>query len=77
MRLWDKTRPLPSSKTLCEILRRPHEQEINETWSPNDKSLLGRLVKICDNIYSLGNGNKISESDILKEIEKLIIDLQQ
>jgi hypothetical protein len=77
LRLWVKTRPLLSCKTLCLNLRQQYEQEINETWSPNDKSLLGRLVEICDNIYSLGNGNKISESDILKEIEKLIIDLQQ
>lgn len=53
------------------------EIKIGETWSPAEKSLLGRLVKICDNIYSLGIGNNLSQSDILKEIEKLIIDLKQ
>ena len=50
--------------------------KIGETWSPDDNSLLGRLVKICDNIYSLGIGNNISQLDILVEIEKLIIDLK-
>ena len=53
------------------------EIKIGETWSPAEKSLLGRLVKICDHIYSLGIGNNLSQSDILKEIEKLIIDLKQ
>jgi hypothetical protein len=53
------------------------EIKIGETWSPNEKSLLGKLVEICDNIYSLGNGNNLSQSDILIEIEKLIIDLKQ
>lgn len=53
------------------------EIKIGETWSPYEKSLLGKLVEICDNIYSLGNGNNLSQSDILIEIEKLIIDLKQ
>ena len=53
------------------------EIKIGETWSPAEESLLGRLVKICNNIYSLGIGNNLSQSDILKEIEKLIIDLKQ
>ena len=51
--------------------------KIGETWSPNEKSLLGRLVKICDNIYSLGNGNDLSQSDISKDIDKLINDLKE
>ena len=53
------------------------EIKIGETWSPNEKSLLGRLVKICDNVYSLGNGNDLSQTDILKDIDKLINDLKQ
>ena len=53
------------------------EIKIGETWSPNDKSLLGRLVKICDNLYSLGNRNNLSQSDILKDIEKLLIELKK
>ena len=51
--------------------------KIGETWSPNEKSLLGNLIKICDNIYSLGNGNDLSQSDILKDIDKLLNDLKQ
>jgi len=50
--------------------------KIGETWSPND-SLLGRLVKICDNIYSLGNGENISQTETLKDIDKLLNDLKQ
>ena len=53
------------------------EIKIGETWSPNDNSLLGRLVKICDNISSLGNGNNLSQTDIIKDIDKLLNDLKQ
>ncbi len=53
------------------------EVKIGKTWSPNDNSLLGRLVKICNNIYSLGNGNNISQTEVLKDIYKLIIELKQ
>lgn len=51
--------------------------EIGETWSPDHNSLLGRLVKICNNIYSLGNGNNISQTETLKDIDILINDLKQ
>ena len=51
--------------------------KIGETRSPNDKFLLGRLVKICDNIYSLGNGENISQTETLKDIDKLLNDLKQ
>jgi len=51
--------------------------KIGETWSPGDNSLLGRLVKICDNIYSLGNGGNISQTETLKDIDKLLNDLKQ
>ena len=51
--------------------------KIGETWSPDDNSLFGRLVKICDNIYSLGNGNNISQTETLKDIDKLINELKQ
>ena len=50
--------------------------KIGETWSPDDNSLFGRLVKICDNIYSLGNGNNISQMETLKDIDKLINELK-
>lgn len=45
---------------------------IGETWSPNDNSLLGRLVEICDSVYTLGNGKNLSQTDIAKDIDKLI-----
>lgn len=50
--------------------------KIGETWSPDGNSVLGRLVKICDNLYSLGNQNDLSQADILRDIEKLLSDLK-
>ena len=49
--------------------------KIGETWSPNENSLLDRLVKICDDVYSLGTGESISQTETLKNIDKLIIDI--
>lgn len=51
--------------------------KIGETWSPVDNSLLGKLVKICDNIYSLGNGENISQMETKMEIDKLLNDIKQ
>lgn len=51
--------------------------KIGETWSPDDNSLLDRLVKICDNVYSLGNRNNVSQTDILRDIENLLNDLKK
>lgn len=51
--------------------------KVGETWSPNDNSSLGRLIKICDSIYSLGSGENISQTDTLKEIDKLLNDIKQ
>ncbi|WP_312173030.1 hypothetical protein [Chryseobacterium sp.] len=51
--------------------------KIGETWSPDDNTLLHRLVKICDNIYALGNGNNLSQTNILRDIEKLLYDLKE
>ena len=48
-----------------------------KTWSPTDNTLLYRVVKICDILYSIGNGKNISQADILKEIDKLINDLKK
>ena len=50
--------------------------KIGETWSPGDKSLLGRLIKICNKLYSVGKRNKISQTDLLNEVDKLLKDLQ-
>ncbi len=53
------------------------EIKIGETWSPNGKSLLRNLVNVCDNIYSLGNENNLYQSDILKDIDKLLNNLKK
>jgi len=53
------------------------EIQIGETWSPNKDTLLGRLVKICDKLCSIGNEKDISQSKILEEIDKLINELKQ
>ena len=53
------------------------EIQIGETWSPNKNSLLGRLVKICDELCLIGNKNEISQSKILAEIDKLINDFKK
>ena len=53
------------------------EIRIGETWSPSKNSLLGRLVKICNNLYSIGDEKSISQTEILTEIDKLINDLKQ
>ena len=53
------------------------EIKIGETWSPNKGSLLDRLVEICDNLYSVGVGNTIGQSEIIKEITLLINDLKE
>jgi|GEM_PF-1097371 len=50
--------------------------KIGETWSPSDDSFLGRVVKICDTIYSLENGS-ISQTEIVKDIDKLLNILKQ
>jgi hypothetical protein len=50
---------------------------IGETWSPDDNSLLGQLVKVCNNLYSIGNRKKISQTDILKDVDKLLNDIKE
>ena len=39
-------------------------------------SLLRRLVKICDNLFSIGTTKKISQAEILKEINALLNDFK-
>lgn len=53
------------------------EIEMGEIWSPNENSLLGRLINICDNLYSIGNGKDISQKDVLNEIVRLIEELRK
>lgn len=48
---------------------------IGETWSPYDGTLLARLVNICDNLYSLGNGKNISQDGMMGQIKNLMDDL--
>ena len=51
---------------------------IGETWSPSYNSTLGRLVQICNTLFSMGMGRNISQTEILmKEIDKLINDLRK
>lgn len=51
--------------------------KVGETWSPNDYTLLGRLVTICDNIYLLGNRKNISQTGILRDINNLLNELEE
>jgi hypothetical protein len=53
------------------------EIRIGETWSPNKGTLLNKLVKVCDNLSSIGIKKNTSQTGILKEIETLINDLKQ
>ncbi|MBF4471333.1 hypothetical protein [Flavobacterium sp. HJJ] len=53
------------------------EIKIGKTWSPDDNSLMGRLIKISNDLYSFGNGNKVSIAEINNEIDKLIIDFEK
>jgi hypothetical protein len=48
-----------------------------KTWSPNKNSLFANLVKICDNLYSIGRGNDLSQTKIQAEIKQLIADLEK
>lgn len=43
-----------------------------ETSSSDCKGLLGRLVKVCDNLYKMGNGENISQANMILEVEELI-----
>jgi len=52
------------------------EIKITETWSPQQNSLLGRLIRICDYVFSIGVENNISEELLLKGIEIFIKDLR-
>ncbi len=49
---------------------------IGETWSPQGL-LLNNLVKICDNIYALGKGDNVSQTQILRDIDRLTTGLKQ
>ena len=53
------------------------EIKIGTTWSPDKKSLLERLVKICDKLYLVGVGKIINQRKITKEITILINDFQK
>jgi len=51
--------------------------KIGETWSPDENSLLDRLVDICSTLYLIGNKKDITQTDILQKIDKLINELKQ
>ncbi|HPS31578.1 MAG TPA: hypothetical protein PLZ43_15085 [bacterium] len=48
-----------------------------ETWSPSSNSPIGKLIKFCDDIYAIGIGKNISQTEILKDANKLIKELKQ
>jgi len=54
----------------CEI-------KTGETWSPSEESLLERLVKICDELHSIGVADNIDQAERIKEITILINDLKE
>lgn len=45
-----------------------------ETWSPNNNTILYRLVNVCDKLFSLDSKSNSTMTDILNEIETLIED---
>lgn len=47
-----------------------------EAWSPSEKTLMSQLVKICDNIFALGSGKKVSHEDLIKDIDKFMADIK-
>ena len=53
------------------------EVKSGKTWSPHpsNKPILSRLIKICDDLWNIENS--ISQTNILKEIEILICDIQR
>ncbi len=48
-----------------------------EAWSPREGSLLALLVEICDAIHMIGVDKEVSQEDVSKRVEKLIMDLKQ
>ena len=49
---------------------------IGEKWSPSTNSLMDRLVEICDKLYALSVGDKLSIPDIKNDIRKLTTELK-
>ena len=53
------------------------EIKIGTTWSPEEKSLLGRLIKICNDLYFAGREKNINQKKITEEITVLINDFKK
>tara|TARA_R110000868_G_scaffold33215_3_gene120835 strand:+ start:1175 stop:1795 length:621 start_codon:yes stop_codon:yes gene_type:complete len=53
------------------------EIKIGETWSSENKSNLGKLTEICDVLFEIGNGKENQGTEIEKEIDKLIEQLNK
>jgi hypothetical protein len=51
--------------------------QIGSTWSPSDNSMMGRLIKVSNKLYSIGSGNDISKTEISNEIDELITELKK
>jgi hypothetical protein len=50
---------------------------IGEKWSPVETSLMGRLVKVCDKLYSLSIGKDLSLPVLESELIKLTKDIKE
>ncbi|MCK9414544.1 MAG: hypothetical protein M0Q53_19735 [Prolixibacteraceae bacterium] len=50
---------------------------IGEKWSPGKHSLMGRLVKVCDTLYSLSIGKDLSFTALESELVRLIEDIKK
>lgn len=48
---------------------------VGKTWSPGENLSMGKLIKISKDLFSLGNGQKISEESLINEIKLLISEL--
>ncbi|QHS56052.1 hypothetical protein GWR56_11085 [Mucilaginibacter sp. 14171R-50] len=48
-----------------------------ETWSPDQTSHMGLLVEICKKLYLIGLGKSTSQTEVSKEIDQLLIELQK
>ncbi|REC62858.1 hypothetical protein DRF65_08530 [Chryseobacterium pennae] len=53
------------------------QMKTGETWSPNDNTVLDRIVKVCNRLFSIDKEKNSSHSDIVKEIEKLIEEIKK
>jgi hypothetical protein len=49
---------------------------IGTTHSPRKNTLMGKLVDICNELYSLSQGKEILKDEVVAKMESLITDMQ-